>query len=152
MLDAKADGKWLGLDSDALGMKHGEDVAGAMAHRQDHMIGGDLLAALKPHALHRAVLEDQLGDFALEAIFAAQSLDGGAQRFHHGHQPEGADMGMGLGENVFRRARLHEFVQHFAAQMAGILDLAVELAVGESARAAFAELHIGFRGENVFAP
>ena len=47
---------------------------------------------------------------------------------------------------------LHEFVQHFAAQMARILDLAVELAVGECARATFAELHIGFRVKHILAP
>jgi hypothetical protein len=34
----------------------------------------------------------------------------------------------------------------------GVLDLAVELAVGEGAGAAFAELHVGFGVEGVLAP
>ena len=72
--------------------------------------------------------------------------------FHHGHQPEGADMGMGLGEDFLRRAGLDEFGQHLAAQMARVLDLAVELAVGKSAGAAFAELDIGFRVEHRAPP
>ena len=99
-----------------------------------------------------AVFDQKIGDLALEAIFAAQPFDGGAQAFHHGHQPEGADMGMRLGEDFLRRAGLDEFGQHLAAQMARVLDLAVELAVGKSAGAAFAELDIGFRRQHAIAP
>ncbi len=61
-------------------------------------------------------------------------------------------MRMRFGENVFRRAGLHELGQHLATQMPRILDLAVEFAVAERARAAFAELHVRFRIEHRLAP
>ena len=153
MLDAKADGERLGLDGDAAVVQHLEHVAGAVAHRQHDMVGCDLLAAFQHHAAHLAVaIEQQVGHLALKAIFAAQAFDGLAQALHHRHQPEGADMRMGLGEDFFRRAGLHEFGQHLAAQMARVLDLAVELAVGERAGAAFAELHVRFRIEHRSPP
>ena len=83
MLDAKADGERLGLDGDAAVVQHLENIAGAVAHRQHHMVGGDLFAALQPHALERPVFQNQVSDLALKAIFPAQAFDSGAQRFHH---------------------------------------------------------------------
>ena len=50
------------------------------------------------------------------------------------------------------RAGAHELVHHLAAVELRILDLAVELAVGEQARPALAELHVGFGREDVLAP
>ncbi|MNL37114.1 hypothetical protein D3C87_1592380 [compost metagenome] len=55
-------------------------------------------------------------------------------------------------EDFFRGTGLDEFVQDFTAEEFRVLDLAVELAVGECPRAAFAELHVGFRVEHAFAP
>jgi hypothetical protein len=55
---------------------------------------------------------------------------------------EGADVGLGDVEDFRRCAGLDELGQHLAAAMAGVLDLAVELAVGKGAGAAFAELDI----------
>jgi hypothetical protein len=52
---------------------------------------------------------------------------------------------MGLGQDLVGRAGLDELLQHLAAQVAGILDLAVELAVREGARPALAELDVGLR-------
>ena len=43
-------------------------------------------------------------------------------------------------------------MHHLAAVELRILDLAVELAVGEQARPALAELHVGFGREDVLAP
>jgi hypothetical protein len=65
---------------------------------------------------------------------------------------KGADVGMRFGEDFRRGARLDEFDQHLATQVAGVLDLAVELAVGKRACAAFAELHIRFRVQNAASP
>ena len=78
------------------------------------MIGSDFFSALEPNTFDRPLLQNQFGDLALKTIFPAQTFDGGAERFHHGHQPEGADMGMGLGENFFRRAGVNELFQHLA--------------------------------------
>jgi hypothetical protein len=55
-------------------------------------------------------------------------------------------------ENFLGRARLDELRQHFAPEMARVLDLAVQLAVRERAGAAFAELHVRFRIELRFPP
>ena len=84
MLDAKADRKWLGLDGDAVGIKHGEDVAGAVPHRQDHMIGGDLFAVLQPHALDRTVFDRISSVTLLSKRYSPPSPSMvGAERFHH---------------------------------------------------------------------
>jgi len=152
MLDAKPQGKRLGIDGDAAVMQHLECVAGAVPRRQHHMIGFDLLARFQRHTAQLPVFDFQAGELAAKTILPAQLLDGLAQTFHHGDQAEGADMGMGLGENFLGRAGLDEFVQHLAAQVAWILDLAVELAVAEGARAALAELDIGFGIEHRTAP
>ena len=55
-------------------------------------------------------------------------------------------------EDLLRRPRRDKFVEHFAAVMLGVFDLAVELAIGKGARPALAELHIGFAVEHPFAP
>ena len=59
---------------------------------------------------------------------------------------------MGLGQDLGRGAGLDELGQHLAPQMAGVLDLAVELAVGKGARPALAELHIALGIERAPAP
>ena len=54
--------------------------------------------------------------------------------------------------DLFRRAGADEFVHHLAGVELRILDLAVELAVGEQTGTAFAELHVGFRRQGLLAP
>ena len=145
--------EWFGFDVDAAVVQHLEGVAGAVAQRQHGMSAFDLFARFQADAPHAVrIVQQQVGDFRLKAIFAAQVFDGPAHGFHHGYQAEGADMGMCLGKNFFRRTGAHEFGQHLAAKMARVLDLAVELAIGKSAGAAFAELHIGFRIQHRLAP
>src|SRR3989338_2022521 len=89
---------------------------------------------------------------ALETDFTTQRLDGLAHLLHHAHQTEGADMRMALIQNLFRRTRLDEFLQHLSTQVARVFDLAVQLAVRERARAALAELHVGFRVKHALPP
>ncbi len=61
-------------------------------------------------------------------------------------------MRLGEIEDFRRRAGLDELRQHLAAVVVRVLDLAVQLAVGERAGAAFAELHIRFRVQLAPAP
>ena len=150
MLDAKADGKRLGLDVDAAVEQHLRRCRGRCGPPPARH---DRRRSLRRFpAARRAVCRVSISIRSVTLLWKRYSPPRlsmvCAQDFHHRHQPEGADMGMGFGENFFRRAGLDEFGQHLAAQMARILDLAVELAVGESAGAAFAELDIGFRGEH----
>ena len=55
-------------------------------------------------------------------------------------------------KNFLRRAGFDHFFQHLAAVKLAVFDLAVELAIAKSARAAFAELHIALGLQNTFAP
>ena len=88
----------------------------------------------------------------LKPHFTAHGNDLLAQVFNHLDQLEGADVRMCCKQNVARRARLHKLVHHFATQMARVFDLAVKLAVGEGACAAFAKLHIALGIQILFAP
>ena len=104
------------------------------------------------HADQLAVFDQHVGDAFLEAHFAAQFADLLAHVFDHAGQTERTDVRLADVEDFFRRAGLDELVQDFAAKELRILDLAVQLAVGERARAAFAELHVGFGVEHAFTP
>ena len=61
-------------------------------------------------------------------------------------------MRMRLSQYVQRRACADELVQHLAAEMARVLDPAVQLAVGKGARPALAELRVGFLGQHAAPP
>ncbi len=157
VLDAEADRERLGLEIDAALMQPLEGVARAVAQRQHHVVGADVPAAFQHHPAQAARPVGGHGDveihhLALEAVLAAQLLDGLAHPLHHGHQAEGADVGVGLGQDLGRSAGLDELGQHLAAQVAGVLDLAVELAVREGAGPALAELHVGLRVQHALAP
>ena len=55
-------------------------------------------------------------------------------------------------ENFLRRSRLDELLQHLAAVMLRVTDLAPQLAVRERTGAAFAKLHIRFRIKHASTP
>src|SRR5207245_1661086 len=55
-------------------------------------------------------------------------------------------------QDFCRRAGLDQFLEHLAAKMTRVPDLAVELAVREGPGAALTELDIGFRIEDAAAP
>ena len=157
MLDAHADGERLGLDGDAALPQHVKGAARAVADGEHHMIGRDVGAAGEHHAANMPQAVPALLDFdvvepAFETILAAERLDGAAHVLHDGHQPERADMRLADGQDFRRRAGRDEFGEHLAPVVMGIPDLAVELAVGEQAGAALAELHVGFRVEHGTAP
>ena len=88
----------------------------------------------------------------LKPDLSTQRNDLLAQTLHHLDQLEGADVRVRLVQDFGRRAMLHKFLHHLAAQKARVLDLAVELAVGKRAGAAFAELHVALRVERFLAP
>src|SRR3989338_1504779 len=157
VLDAEADQERFGFDVDAALVDHLEGVALAVADRQHQMIRGDVFAAAEHHAANVSDVIGSVLDFdvvhaALEADLAAQRLDGFAHLFHHAYQAERADVRLAGVQDFFRRARLDEFLQHFSAEVSGVLDLAVQFAVGERARAAFTELHVRFRVEHALPP
>ena len=77
-----------------------------------------------------------------EPHLAAQRNNLFAHLFHHTDQTKRTDVRFTHVHDFRRRAGFYKFAHHLPAQMARILDLAVELAIGKCTRAAFAELHI----------
>ncbi len=61
-------------------------------------------------------------------------------------------MGFAGGEDFLRGAGFDELGEEFAGEVAGILDAGIELAVGEGAGTALAELDVGFGVEDAAAP
>src|ERR1044072_4571218 len=156
MLDAHAYRERLRLDHDAARVQYLESVARAVADREHHVIGRHMRPVGQHHAADAAMalraFDIEIVDAAAEAIFAAERLDLLAQAFDDRHQPEGPDVRLGDIQNLFRSAGLDEFGQHLAASVLRVLDLAVQLAVGERAGAALTELHVRFRIEHGLAP
>ena len=152
VLDAEADGKGLGLDEHALTVQHAEGIARAVTQRQHHMAAGKGLAIGQYHALQLSIIDDQIGHLALEAYLATQGDDLLAHGGDHAGQAEGADVRFAHVHDFFRRAGADELVHHLAPVELRVLDLAVELAVGEQPRPALAELHVGFGRQGLLAP
>ena len=158
VLDAKADRERLGLHLHATLVQHGEAVACAVTKGEDGMAGGQHVILSGSQIVHMQRLQRasgvalDIGHALLETDLAAQRLDLFADAFHYLHQAEGADMRACHVEDFFRRAGLDELFHHLAAEVARVLDLAVELAVTESAGAAFAKLHVAFGREHLLAP
>ena len=67
-------------------------------------------------------------------------------------QPEGADVRLGDVQDLSGAPALTNSVEHLARQVARVADLAPQLAVGEGAGAAFAELHVRLGVEHALAP
>ena len=82
-----------------------------------------------------------------EAHFTAQFENAHAHGFDHAAELIRADVRLCVDENVMRRAETDESAQNMFA--ARVFRAGVELAVGERARAALAELHVGRRGESL---
>jgi len=152
VFDAEADGERLGLQVHAAPVKHLEGVARAVPDGQHHVMRGDALAAFQQHGLHPAVGDLDVRHLALEADLRAQLLHFVAHPFHHADQAEGADVRFAHIQDLFRRTGLDELGHHLAPEETRVLDAAVQLAVGEGARTALAELHVGLGIEPALAP
>src|SRR5262245_49986208 len=152
MLDAEADRERLGFEEDALVVKHLEGVASAVTDGEDDVVDCECRSVKKHHAFDAPFVGTRLAnddalDARAETEFATERFDLRAQQLDHGNEAEGADMRLGSIEDVVGRSRLDELVQDFAAEMARVFYAAIELAVGECAGAAFAELGIRLRIE-----
>jgi len=166
MLDAEADRERLRLDEHAVPVQHGEGVARAVPHGEHEVVGRDALAGREHDAAHahgaaalrgfrrgrRKPLELDVVDARPEADLAAERDDLRTHLLDHAHQAEGSDVRTARVQDLLRRARLDELAQHLAAEVAWILHLAVELAVGEGARAALAELRVRLGVEHALPP
>ncbi|MNM67213.1 hypothetical protein D3C81_787340 [compost metagenome] len=111
-----------------------------------------LFAAFQDHAVELAVVHQQVGDLLLEAHFAAQRVDFVAHVLDHAGQAERTDVRLADVEDLVRCTGFDELVQYLAAVVLRVLDLAVELAVGEGPGTAFAKLHVRLGVEHAFTP
>ncbi|MCY1510359.1 hypothetical protein D9M68_447340 [compost metagenome] len=112
----------------------------------------DCFAIGQHHALELAIVDQQIGHLAFKAHLAAEGDDLLAHGGYHAGEAEGADMRLAHVHDFRRSAGANELVHHLAGVELGVLDLAVELAVGEQAGTPLAELHVGFRGQDLLAP
>ena len=161
VLDAHTNGKRLGLHGHATAVQHDKGVARTVAQRHDGVarVQGVALARAQVFYLQPGELlatgdgrKQHIAHALLKADLAAQRDDLLADVFHHLDQLEGADVRVCGVQDVGGCACMDEFINDLAAQVARVLDLAVELAVREGARTAFAKLHIALRVEDLFAP
>ena len=116
------------------------------------MVGTNLFAARERQAANLAILDQDIIDLARKAEFAAECLDARAHVLDHFDQAERADMRLADVEDFLGSACFDELVEYFASVVPGILDLAVQLAIGKGSGTPFAELHIGFRVKGALLP
>src|SRR5690606_24369170 len=152
VLDAKAHGKGLGFHEYAPSVQHAEGIAGAMTQRHYHVAAAQGFAVLQHHTFELVIVDHKIGHLAFETHLAAQGNDLLAHGRHHASEAEGADVRFADVDDLLRRAGPNELLSHLAGVELRILDLAVELAVGEQAGPAFTELHVGFGVQDLLAP
>ena len=143
VLDAYAHGKRLRLHRNALCVQHFECVARAVADREDDLLCRErVVHAGAAHGQRRdvSVLRGQPGHPVTEAHLAAARDDLVPEALHDLDEHVRADVGLGVIGDVLRRAVRRKLREHEAD--ARVVRAGVELAVGECARAALAELHV----------
>ena len=120
MFNPRPNGKRLGLHGDAHLFQHRKGIAGAVPHRQHHMMGFQHIriafGRLDAHSYHLIFFAEQSAHLRRKPHFAAQFADGPGQR---------------------------QFLQHLPG--ARVLCPGIELSVGKSPCAAFAKLHVALR-------
>ena len=129
-------------------MQHFKRVARAVADRENDLPRRERVAAGRPGHGQRcdvSILRGQPRHAVAEAHLAAAVDDLAPEILHDLDEHVRADVGLGVVGDVLRRAVRRELREHEAD--ARVVRAGVELAVGERARAALAELHVALRVE-----
>ena len=150
MLDARAHREGLALEREPPIAGELEDVARRVPARDDDARGLDRFASARAGVLqhdraNRTARQLDIGQAGEETYLTTCGDDALADAFHDGGQLVGADMGLRLPENLVRRPRLDERLEHVADMRA--FRARGQLAVGKRAGAAFPELHVRRRIE-----
>ena len=143
MLNAHAHRKGLRLHRYARRVYGAERVARAVTDGEDRAARLQTLLALgraDGQRRERAVFGFDACHAVLKAHLAAEGDHVLADCAHHVYQHVRADVGLGVVDNVLRRAVRGKLLQHPADAL--VVRVRVELAVGECPRAALAELHV----------
>ena len=109
LLDARADGKRLALHGRAGSKQHFKRVARRMPHGEHHAAGGNLPIA-RNHARDAPILDPQSRERRFKPHVAAQPHDFLPYRLHHAGKPVGADVRLGVDEDVLARAERGELL------------------------------------------
>ena len=115
-----------------------------MADRQDHGVGGDLIAARQADGPQPVPVQPQPRRLRIEPVLHPQRFQVQAQGGQHPGQPVRTDVGPGFDGDLVRGAEADQIPQHPIHRLA-ILAAGVQLAVGIGARPALAKAVVGFR-------
>ena len=110
-------------------MKHLEGITCTMSHRQNDLIGSDMLTPRQGHPSDPPIIDLDIIDSTLKTNLAPQRYDRRTHLLQHPNQAECADMGLTHVENLGRCSCLNEFYQYLTTVMLRILDLAVKLSI-----------------------
>jgi hypothetical protein len=130
-------------------MQQREDVPRGVPGGQHHGVAKNCIAVGGSHTVYFSVMQNKVCDPRFEAHFAARGDD----RLTHGRydawQFVGADVRMGIHENVFRCSECGERFQH-AGHVPALHAAGVELAIAVGTRATFAETIIAIGIHDMF--
>ena len=140
MLDAHAHGERLRLHREPARIEHLIRIARRMADAEKCCIRLDALLSRDDERGEPSARELHIRDLRAEAHLAAKAADLLTQVLYDRAQKIRTDMRLVQVEDLLRRARRNECLEHIAHVR--IADARRELAVGERPRATLAELHI----------
>ena len=124
MLHPYTQGKGLGFDQNLFVVQELKNIAGGVAGGQNSRPAFDDIALLRAHAFELASSEHEIGHAGLEMDFSAGLFDALAQCGDEHRQFIGADMRMGVEENVIFGAVRHQDF-HDALDIAALLRASI---------------------------
>ena len=148
MLDPHADRKFLLLHGKDAAMQHFKRIARAVPD-SEHENVGILARSVYLHAAQNTVFDGNVGELSAEPQFCARFKQMRAHSPNDRKKPVAADMGFGKIADFFGRAEPQKRFDHVAVIAA--VRLRIEFPVRKRARAAFAELHVGFGVERALS-
>ena len=146
VLNAHTHGKRLLLHGHALGMKMFKGVPGGVTDGQYQPVAGQGVDAVSVPDLRPgqpAFFYNKMLQAVFKAHFPAQRNHAAADVLHHVNENVGADVGLRVIQNVFRRAVGGKLGEHPAHAL--VVGAGIQLPVGKGTGSPLAELHIALR-------
>ena len=145
MLDTHAHREWFPFHEQAFFLQQRKRVARGMTACQNNGRSRYALTCAARRVFQYdtcklVITKRQVNQLAIEANFAAMLDNLLAQRFYHGTQLIGANMGFCINQNLFRRPRLGKPLQNRLCKR--VFRIRGQLAIGKRAGATFAKLDV----------